>query len=291
MRILIAGCNGLLGQNLLRTAPSNHELIGIARHAAAALPDRLSAYHAQDIADNATWALVRDTLAPDFVINAAALTDVDGCERDPAACARVNLDAVRAMAATGIPLVQVSTDYVFDGAAGPYAEDAPVNPLSVYGRTKLESEAAALSGAPGNLVVRTSWVWGTGTGAKKSFTEFVRETLAAGKTARIVTDQWSNPTLAEDLARAIWALIGAGRSGIYNAAGADHMSRLDWARRVAAHHGLDAALIVPVTTPELNLPARRPLQSGLRGDKLAGDTGFTLRGLDAQLQTQRGSVG
>jgi dTDP-4-dehydrorhamnose reductase len=180
--------------------------------------------------------------------------------------------------------VQVSTDYVFDGAAGPYAEDDPVNPINAYGRAKLESEAAALGGGRGNLVVRTAWVWGTGTGAKKSFTEFVRETLAAGKTARIVNDQWNTPTLAEDLAGAIWALVGAGRSGIYHAAGSEWISRLEWARRVAVFHGLDASLITPITTADMNPPAPRPLVTGLRGEKLARDTGFVPRGLDAQLR-------
>jgi dTDP-4-dehydrorhamnose reductase len=283
VRVLISGCNGLLGQNLLRTAPRDHELIGIARHPAAAIPDRLAAYHARDAADPATWTFARSAIRPDLIVNAAAFTDVDGCERDPAACARANRDAVRAMAETGAPLVQLSTDYIFDGKAGPYAEEAPARPLSVYGRTKLESEAAALSGSPASLVVRTTWVWGSGRGAKKSFTEFVRETLAAGKPARIVTDQWSNPTLARDLALAIWALVAGGRSGVYHAAGADRMSRLEWARRVAAFHGLDASLIVPITTPELNLPAARPLQAGLLCEKLARDTGFRPGGLEAQL--------
>jgi dTDP-4-dehydrorhamnose reductase len=133
-------------------------------------------------------------------------------------------------------------------------------------------------------VVRTAWVWGAGKGAKRSFTDFVREELAAGKPVRIVTDQWSNPTLAEDLARAIWALVTAGRSGLYHATGGEWMNRLDWARRVAAFHGLDDSLITPITTAEMNPPARRPLQCGLRCDKLARDTGFRLRGLDEQLR-------
>jgi len=285
VRALVAGCNGLLGQNLLQTAPAGTSLLGIARHDAPARPDLLAAdaYFAGDIADPATWAFVRDALKPDLILNAAAYTDVDGCERDPALCARVNRDAVALMAATGIPLVQVSTDYVFDGAAGPYGEDDAVNPLSVYGRVKLASETAALSGSPKNLVVRTMWVWGTGTGAKKSFTAFVRETLAAGKPVRAVTDQVGNPTLAEDLALAIWALVERGCSGVYHATGATRLNRLEWARAVARHYGLDDAGIEPLTTPGLNLPAARPLSSGLRGDKLMAATGFRPRGLGEQL--------
>jgi len=287
LRILIAGCNGLLGQNLLSTAPAGTFLIGLARHASPARPDLLpsDSYFARDIADPETWRFVRETVRPDFIINAAAYTDVDGCERDPAMCIRVNRDAVRAMAETGIPLVQISTDYVFDGQAGPYGEDDPVNPLSVYGRIKLESESIALAGSPANLVVRTMWVWGTGNGAKKSFTDFVRESLEAGNPVRAVTDQVGNPTLADDLARAIWALISRGHSGIYHAAGGARVNRLEWARAVAHRYGLENAVISPLTTPGLNLPAARPLDSGLRCDKLVRDTGFVLRGLEEQLRT------
>jgi len=278
-----------LGQNLLATAPDHIVPLGIARHPQPLRPDLLppQSCHARDIAEPATWRFVADELKPDVIINAAAFTDVDGCERDPAACGRINRDAVAAMAATGIPLVQLSTDYVFDGAAGPYAEDDPVNPLSVYGRVKLESEPVALSGSPRSLVVRTMWVWGEartpGGGAKKSFTDFVRETLAAGQPVRAVTDQYGHPTDAADLARALWALLAHGCSGVYHAAGAERVNRLEWARAVARRYGLDASLIRPLTTPELGLPAARPLRSGLRCDKLARDTGFTLRGLTEQL--------
>lgn len=298
MRVLIAGCNGLLGQNLLRTAPSGHALVGIARHAGAALPERLGAYHARDIADPATWEFVRETLKPDVIFNAAAYTDVDGCERDPETARRINRDAVRAMAQTGIPLVHLSTDYVFDGTSGPYSEDDPVHPLSEYGRIKLESEAEALAGSAKNLVLRTMWVWGrakaVGGGAKKSFTDFVHETLAANKPARIVADQVGNPTLAEDLALAIWVLVGSGCSGVYHVSGSDRISRLDWARSVARFYNLDdadrAGLITPVTTAELNLPAARPLQSGLRCDKLERDTGLVLGGLEDQLRDNQAAA-
>jgi dTDP-4-dehydrorhamnose reductase len=138
VKIFIAGCDGLLGQNLLRTSEGlGHEIVGAARHPEPALPRYLSAYHPLDAADPASWDFVRREVRPDFIVNAAAYTDVDGCERDPEKCDRVNRDAVRWMAETGIPVAQVSTDYVFDGVAGPYDEEAPVNPLSRYGRSKL----------------------------------------------------------------------------------------------------------------------------------------------------------
>jgi dTDP-4-dehydrorhamnose reductase len=283
MKVLVAGCDGLLGRNLLETAGPAREAIGLARHPEPALPHLLSAYHALDIAEPATWDFVRREIRPDLIVNAAAYTDVEGCERDPALCDRVNRDAVGLMAATGVPVVQISTDYVFDGAAGPYSEDAPVRPLNHYGRAKLESEAFVLA-HPRGLVLRTLWVWGQGKGAKKSFTEFVRETLAAGKPLKAVTDQWGNPTSARDLALAVWALVDGGRSGLYHVAGAEWMSRHDWAVKVAEFHGLDASLVVPASSADLRQDAARPLRSGLRCDKLARDTGFRPRGLSEQLR-------
>lgn len=285
MRIFLAGCDGLLGQNLLRTSAGlGHEMVGSSRHPAPALPGLLSAYHALDAAEPATWDFVRRDVKPDLILNAAAYTDVDGCERDPAQCERVNRDAVRWMAETGIPVVQISTDYVFDGAAGPYDEDAPVHPISRYGRSKLEAEAIALSAKEG-LVVRTTLVWGLEKGAKKSFTQFVRETLEAGRSVSAVTDQIGNPTLARELASAVWALLAHGRTGLYHAAGRDLMSRYEWALQVAEFYGLDASLVRPIDSSGLSLVAARPMNGGLVCDKLARDTGFRLSGLREQLRT------
>jgi dTDP-4-dehydrorhamnose reductase len=284
MKILIAGCDGLLGQNLLATSSApGHEIIGVSRHPVPALPERLAAHHVLDIADRDAWDFVLREIRPDRIVNAAAYTDVDGCERDPEKCDRVNRDAVRWMAETGIPVVQISTDYVFDGVAGPYDEDAPVHPLSHYGRAKLESEAWALSSGRG-LVVRTTLVWGLEKGAKKSFTEFVRETLTAGKPVRAVTDQIGNPTLARELAGAVWALVDGGHSGVYHAAGSERMSRYQWAVQAAEFYGLDASLVQPIDSSGLNLAAARPMNSGLICEKLARDTGFRLSGLRDQLQ-------
>ena len=118
---------------------------------------------------------------------------------------------------------------------------------------------------------------------KTSFVDFVRNSLAAGKTIRIVTDQCGNPTLAEDLALAIWKLAQGGRAGIYHVVGSEWNSRFEWARSIAAHYGLDASLIQPCLTADLKQAARRPLLSGLRIDKLVRDTGFTPRDVAGQL--------
>lgn len=293
MKILIAGCNGLLGQNLLRTAAGKPdlEITGMAIEPEAVLPDLLKEYLCVDIGNREALLAGLKKAAPEFIINAAAITDVDGCERNPELNNRINRDMVGWMAETGIPLVQVSSDYVFDGVDGPYVETDPVNPLSHYGRAKLESEALTLAGSPRSIVVRTLLLWGLGKGAKKSFTDFVSESLEAGKTIRVVTDQIGNPTLAHDLALAIWALIRAECSGVYHAAGIDNMSRYDWALQVAEFYGLDASLIQTIVTADLKQDAKRPLKSGLICDKLARDTGVKLRGLLDQLEWLRNERG
>ncbi len=284
MKALIFGCNGLLGQTLLRTLPPGWKAAGAGMEDAAVLPARLDGYIRTDITDPAQVAAAVRAAAPDVLFNAAAVTDVDLCERDPALAERVNRDAVGHMAAAGKPLVHVSTDYVFDGEAGPYAEDAPTNPLSVYGRTKLESEALVLAGSPRSLVARTMTLWGRGKGMKTSFVEFVRNSLAAGKPIRIVTDQIGNPTLAEDLALGLWKLVEGGRAGVYHVAGSECNSRHDWATAIADFYRLDKSLIQPCLTADLKQAARRPLRSGLLVDKLARDTGFRPRDVAAQLR-------
>lgn len=283
-RVLLIGCNGLLGQNLLRAAPgAGWEIHGAGMEGAAALPETLAGYIRTDIGNRAELEAAVRAADPDWIFNAAAITDVDLCEREPALAGRINRDAVGWLASFVKPVAHVSTDYVFDGEAGPYAEDDPVRPLSVYGSTKLESEALVLSGSPRSLVVRTMTLWGRGKGMKTSFVDFVRNSLSAGKAIRIVTDQYGNPTLAEDLALAIWKLAASGRAGLYHVAGSEWNSRFDWAQAIAAHYGLDASLIQPCVTADLKQAARRPLKSGLRIDKLIRDTGFRPKDVAGQL--------
>jgi len=284
MKVLIVGCNGLLGQSLIETGPPESEvqLFGAALENEPAAGSALSGYRSVDISGrDGLEAAIKD-IAPDWIFNAAAVTDVDLCEREPALAALINRDTVMWMAAMGLPMVQVSTDYVFDGLSGPYREEDPTAPLSVYGATKLESEAI-LARSDRSLVVRTMTLWGKGRGRKTSFVDFVRDSLRAGKSIRIVTDQWGNPTLAEDLAVGIWKLVLAGRSGLYHVAGSELNTRFTWAQAIASHYGLDGTLIHPCLTSDLKQAARRPLKSGLICDKLERDTGFRPRDVAGQL--------
>jgi dTDP-4-dehydrorhamnose reductase len=143
----------------------------------------------------------------DVIVHLAAMTDVDGCERDPRSAGAINDRAVRALvdaaAEAGVRVVHVSTDYVFDGTSErPYREDDPTGPLSEYGRTKLAGERHVAAGR-GNVVVRTSWVFGEG----RNFVRSILRAARDGRQLRVVDDQRGRPTAAADLARALAELV------------------------------------------------------------------------------------
>ena len=286
MKALVVGVNGLLGQNLLREAPAGVEISGCGLEVRPLSP-RLdpSAYFRLDVSDFDALERAVAGSGADVVFNAAAMTAVDACESSPALCETLNRDAPAVMARAAKRLVHLSTDYVFDGENGPYSEEDAPNPLCVYGRVKLESERAVLSASPDHLVVRTMLLYGTGYGLRPSFVDWVRSNLEAGRRIPVVEDQVGNPTLASDLAASLWALVLAGKTGLWHCSGSERVSRLEWARRVASRAGLDASLIDPVRTADLRQPAKRPLGSGFRLDKIAGVPGVRLRSLDEQMET------
>jgi dTDP-4-dehydrorhamnose reductase len=203
----------------------------------------------------------------------AADPNVDWCETHPGeayaanvAPALATLDLARA---SGAAFVFFSSDYVFDGGAGPYQETDPTAPLSVYGRQKLEVEERVL--AAGRTVVRTTTVYGLEQPPGKNFVLRLVARLRAKEPTTIPSDQYSTPTWSDELARA--AVAVAERSGLWHVAGPDYMARDAFASMIAEVFGLDSSLIRPVLTSELGQAARRPLRGGLRTEKLRRDVG------------------
>jgi dTDP-4-dehydrorhamnose reductase len=212
----------------------------------------------------------------DAVLCVGGMTHVDGCESEPDLAYRVNARGPAVLAGyaqrRGLPFVFFSTDYVFDGLkenAGPYGEDAPPNPLSVYGRTKLTGEREVLDAHPEALVVRTTVVYGQDDRQKNYLYSLMRN-LSTGTPMRAPQDQISTPTYNRDLALTTLGLVDAGASGVFHVAGPELMDRLEFAQRIAAALGLDASLLQGVSTAELGQAAARPLWSGLDTAKLAG---------------------
>ena len=256
MRWLITGAGGMLGRDL-RAVLDGHDVVAATR---------------ADL-DITSPAAVRAAVAgADVVLNTAAWTDVDGAERDPAAADAVNGHAVRLLAsAAGPRLIQVSTDYVFDGeATTPYAEEAPRAPLNAYGRGKALGERAALE--HGGSVVRTAWLYG------EHGANFVRTMLrlaATRDTLDVVDDQQGPPTWSLALAHQLVALaraVTAGRAapGVYHGTAAGSTTWHGLARAVFEEAGLDPARVRPTTSDRFPRPARRPSYSVLSHERWAG---------------------
>jgi len=235
-----------------------------------------------DVTDgDATIAAVR-AARPAAVVHAAAYTDVDGCERDPALAQAVNVAGSHhvAMAArsVGAHLLAVSTDFVFSGEEGaPYREDDTPAPLSVYGRTKLAGEAAVLAADPSFAVVRTAWLYG---GPGKHFPRTVLRVLLERGTMTVVDDEQGSPTYVADLAAAIVALLPVREPGVFHLVNEGSATRYELARAVAGAGGLDPSAVTPITTAEFlrsyPLPARRPPNSTLSNQRAAA-RGIALR--------------
>lgn len=258
--ILVVGCKGMLGQELMGVFGSSARGVDVEEI---------------DITDLSSVQRVLVTLKPTVVVNAAAYTDVDGCQTHAEQAMQVNGEGVAHLAMVskeiGAKLVQVSTDYIFDGEKGsPYLEDDLCAPLSVYGESKLAGEMNTWFN-PDHLIVRTQWLYGH---AGKNFVETMLRLAGERDELTVVDDQVGSPTWTRDLALAIKALIEKGCSGTYHAANAGFVSWNGFAKEIFRLAGLDVT-VKPMTTAELDRPAPRPLYSTLDCTKLAQDTGFT----------------
>jgi dTDP-4-dehydrorhamnose reductase len=275
--IIVAGARGMLGRELLALLGS--AATGLTRDEM----DITSLYSVRNAISS---------LRPAVVINTIAYTNVDGCESNRELAFRVNGEGVRNLAAataeTGAKLVHVSSDYVFDGAKGsPYREDDPVNPLSVYGESKLAGEENARLN-PDHIIIRTQWLYGRyGYNFVETMLRLAREKEELG----VVDDQVGSPTWTFDLSLVIKALIDNGCLGTYHAVNSGSCSWFDFAGSIFAEKGINIRLR-PITSDELDRPARRPLFSVLDCSKLLRDTGMQLEewrfALQKYLKNERG---
>jgi dTDP-4-dehydrorhamnose reductase len=227
------------------------------------------------------------------VVHAAAETNVDLCETDHEHARRINVDGTanvaEGCAAAGARMIFISTDYVFDGVKGNYAETDQPNPVSFYGLTKLEAERLVTSKLANALIVRTSVLYGWHP-SKLNFATWIINGLRGHQNLRVVRDHINSPTLADNLATAIRAAIERGSEGVLHVAGKDRISRFDFARRIAKRFGLDESLLVPVEMRDLNWVAKRPRDSSLDVGKAERELGVKLlevdRGLEEMLSSR-----
>jgi dTDP-4-dehydrorhamnose reductase len=276
VKILVTGREGQLARGLVEAAEGNGvQLISVGRPAL-------------DLADEKAVAALVSRERPDVVVNAAAYTAVDKAESEPALANAVNAlgaeHVARACAAHSIPIIHISTDFVFDGTGDvPYRETDPTGPVNAYGRSKLEGEARVAEACERHVILRTAWVhspWGG------NFVKTMLRLATERPAINVVDDQQGSPTYAPHLAEVVLAIAHrvaadppAKPWGIYHAVGAGETTWFGLACeifRTAAEHGLPTAQVAAIATADYPTPARRPANSRLNCDRLRRSFGLEL---------------
>ncbi|NBD27571.1 dTDP-4-dehydrorhamnose reductase [Paenibacillus glycinis] len=253
MNILVTGANGQLGREVaLLAAGPNVKIRGFGR-------DEL------DISNPAQCEAVMIECMPEAIIHCAAYTAVDQAESEPDEAFRINADGARNVAmaakAIGAKLCYVSTDYVFDGkATAPYEEQAPTNPQTVYGRSKLAGEREIQSAVDEHFIVRTSWVFGK---YGRNFVKTILKLAGQQERLQVVNDQIGSPTYTLDLAQFLVELVQTEQYGIYHASNSGACSWYDFAQAILEESGITEVRLEPCTTASFPRPAARPAYSVL----------------------------
>lgn len=263
MHLLVLGANGLLGSNVVRSAVVRDWRVTGTYHTSS--PEFAVSLHHLDITDEPA---VRDRLAasdPDWVINCAAMTDVDECESQPERAHAVNANAPGTLATVcsdlSIDLLHVSTDYVFDGRCEiPYTEDAPTNPIQIYGFSKLAGERQVQASLSNALITRLAFVYGRhgSTGNLTGFPAWLRNRLHDDQETPLFTDQHITPTRAGQAAETICDLLELAVSGTYHLAASSCVTPYEFGSTIAEHLNADNTLLVRGSKREVERAADRP---------------------------------
>lgn len=297
MKLLVTGANGMLGQHLIRRLVQEAKFV---IHATGKGPCRLPYgpangvyYHDVDLMQfRKVEALVKQ-IAPQIIIHAAAVTQPNDCAVDPATCWKVNVGATRSLVRAAQQLhayfIYISTDFVFDGAAGPYDESAQPNPINTYGESKLLAETIVAASGLSWAIVRTVLLYGEKVpGGRNNIVLWVQQELEKGKTINVVDDQWRTPTFADDLARGVLLILLKHAKGIYHISGKDGCTPYQLAQQVATLLHKDNALVRRVTAATFREAARRPPKTGFIITKAVKELGYVPVSLHEGLQRTLG---
>jgi len=282
MKVLIIGASGLVGSNCLRYF-SAQELDCVGTYFSypaegTVFYDTLNPEHPENYD-------IRQ-FAPELIIHCGALTHVDYCEQHPEESRRLTVDSTRQIVEITrqfkAKLVFISTDYIFDGAAGPYDEQAIANPISVYGRHKWEAEQLVAQSGLEHIILRITNVYGDEERGKNFVARIVDQAIKGQKlTLKLPKDQFATPVNAADIARALYLLVTDQKTGIYNIASTDYMNRVQLALRILKYFPDAEYDLQPLTTEQINPPAARPLQGGLKSLRLMEEyPGFVFSTVD-----------
>lgn len=290
MRLLVLGSNGLLGSNVVARARRSADcVVGTYHTTKPAFDVELVQL---DIRDSAAVAALLDRHDIDAVVNCAAMTAVDECERDPERAREINAaapqDLADCCAARDISFVHVSTDYVFDGTASrPYREDDDPAPIQEYGRSKLAGERNVVSRLESALVVRLSFVYGLHRGQEQpaldGFPAWVRSQLLSGESVPLFTDQRVTPSRAGAAASTLLDLLESGASGLYHLASRSCVTPYEFGTQIAEELGVRDSLVSSGSQADVDRPAARPTYSCLDVSKVEGLLGRPQPTLQADL--------
>ena len=281
-KIVITGSNGLLGQtliNLLMKEPENYSVFGLSKG-----DNRMNrkdfSYYDIDITNYPQLEECITHIQPSFIINTAAMTNVDTCEIKPKECNNLNIEAVKYLTQIctklNIHFIQISTDFIFDGNKGLYKETDLPNPLSIYGHSKLKAENIVKNSGVNFSILRTILVYGKVVNLKRNnIVLWVKDMLENNKEITIVDDQYRMPTYVEDLATACKLIVDKNISGVYHISSNELLSVFEIANQIADVFGLNKKLIKPISTKTLNQKAIRPQKTGF-------DLSKTIKELDFQ---------
>ena len=295
-KILITGAEGQLGKSLQRKLRDKFEVVPTDLIASELGSSPNIKY--LDITERSDVERTINEINPDIIINCAAYTDVDGSERNKDLAHMVNVVGLQNLIYASdheTYFVQISSDYVFDGNAGPYSEDDHTYPVNYYGKTKLEAENILRGSRRKFLIIRTNVIYSEDLNIKANYFAWVYKSLLNNQSISVVNDQISNPAYVSHLSQAIFQCIILNTEGIYHYGSDDFLSRYEFSMEIANIFELDNSLITSIDTKQLtqNIPsyiAKRPRHSGLNTFKIENEIGLTAYSTDHSLTILKNSL-
>ena len=298
MKVLITGSNGLLGQHLipLFVADERYEVIAAGRGVNRLPSQQGYTYESVNLRNTVSVQQLLEKHHPDIIIHAAAMTQVDECERNKDACWDTNVAATRYLIQAAEKynafFLFLSTDFIFDGLEGPYREDDAPNPLSYYGASKVAAERMIRNSKLPWAIVRTVLVYGTAIDMQRSnIITWVKNNLQQGKKIKVVDDQWRTPTLVQDLAEGCKLVADKQATGVFHISGSEMLSPYEMAVQTAQFFKLDLRLIEKVNAKSFVQPAKRPAKTGFVIDKAVQELGYQPRSFAEGLEIIAKEIG
>ncbi len=296
-KILVTGANGLLGQTIIKQLSGKPYSVVATGKGAGRIDSAYGTnyeYADVEITDGPAIEKLIQEQRPDIIVHGAAMTQVDQCEINKQDCYNVNVTATRfiidAAKDIGARFIFVSTDFIFDGNNGPYAEDDEPAPVNYYGGTKLVAEKAVMESGLDWAIARTILVYGLApTSGRTNIIGFVKDSLEANKPIKMVTDQVRTPTFVDDLAAGIILIIEKKASGIFHLSGEEKMTPYDIAIAIAKYFGLNDGLISKSSSDEIKQPAVRPAKTGFDISKAKKNLGYKPKSFNQGLEALFGT--